>query len=100
MFFILIYQSIKCQNPPMEQVYHLTHRCRTHNSVPAFVPLSYTMYKGKPLLRASFLIEAPVGEPGGGHACRGFEGWMKGLCLHPSGDSTDGPGGGTLYWST
>jgi len=59
----------------MEQVYYLTHRCRgprTHNSVPVFVPLSYTMYKGKPLLRASLLIEAPVVEPGGGHACRGL----------------------------
>jgi len=59
----------------MEQVYDLTHRCRgsrTHNSVPVFVPLSYTMCKGKPLLWASLLIEAPVGEPGGGHACWGL----------------------------
>jgi len=29
-----------------------------------------------------------------------FEGWMKGLCLHPSGDSIGGPGGGLLYWVT
>jgi len=40
----------------MEQVYHLAHRCRghrTHNSVPVFTALSYTMCKSKPLLRAA-----------------------------------------------
>jgi hypothetical protein len=31
---------------------------------------------------------------------RDFKGWMKGLCLHPSGDSIGGPRGGLLYWVT
>jgi len=26
-----------------------------------------------------------------------FKGWMKGLCLHPSGDSFGGPGEKLLY---
>ena len=29
-----------------------------------------------------------------------FGGWMKGLCLRPSGDPIGGPGGGLLYWVT
>jgi hypothetical protein len=55
-------------------------------------------YLEKSLGRVSLYIVAPLlGNQEESMLAGDFKGWMKELCLHPSGESIGGPGGGLPY---